>query len=86
MFTILAGFILIFAFTSIITVLLWVVCGKIFKIDNLTFRKAFVTFLLILLVSLIFGIVESIEKKLVYHCFKEILLLFFLSGTELGIP
>ena len=60
MFTILAGLFIIFAFTSTLTALLWVACGKILHIDNLTFKKAFVTFLLIVLVSLLLVTVASL--------------------------
>ena len=58
MLTILAVFILSIAFVSILTPVLWVACGKLFKIDNLTFKKAFLTYLLLFPVLLIFKFVE----------------------------
>ena len=63
MLTILAVFILVFAFKAIFTPLLWVAGGKIFKIDNLTFKKAFLTYLLLLPVLLIFKIVGWLEPS-----------------------
>ena len=63
MLTILAVFTILFAFKAIFTPLLWVASGKIFKIDNLTFKKALLTYLLLLPVLLIFKIVEWLEPS-----------------------
>lgn len=49
-------FLLIFSIVIFIP-LLWVLCGKIFKIDNLTFKKALVTCLIVSLIGVIFELI-----------------------------
>ena len=74
-------FLLIFSIVIFIP-LIWVLCGKVFKIDNLTFKKALVTCLIISLVGVIFELIIPLLNLLGIN---NIFIYFFTTLTCLII-
>jgi len=74
-------FLLIFSICIFIP-LIWVLCGKIFKIDNLTFKKALVTCFIISLVGVIFELIVPLLNLL---GITNIFIYFFTTVTCLII-
>ena len=51
---------LLILLTSLITTFVWFGCGKLFRINDLTLKKVFLTYLLVLLVSIVFQLVTPL--------------------------